>query len=1069
MLLDDDVTIKSFVAGTFLHGAAEPLTSSADSPRYSSKHEVNMAAQVERWRLFVYSLPQEVQGLVLGGGTVRLWHFEESGFVAGDERHENGIALQRVSSQNEVDSSLSAHTLWEIENADKSDGGPVEFFAPVRLRHLTSGMLLGLHPGGPVVGDEPGVIRLALVDARARGGRTTEFTVVPTRAGESGSVKFRDGFRLVHADTNKHVCVSWVKSAPATLSVQLSDDATVAILAARDAESVQDVFCMVSTSAAEVRETLFISSCLPRLRAFVVCFDEERFTPVEECRAAFETVAELSRWVQDADGAPIRRRQKLLREKGLLRSIVDVLSAPFRQPGPYVVEQLGSAKDSSSLYVDDDSGDGMLSQFKRLATACYDLLLQFSRAHVDNQRALVKHMPTFIGHLGLGVGVEDLLYSAMQENPLFSEGIAADDVKRLIDFIRSRGKRAEALLFLSSLCSCNGIAIGSKQELISDCMFGEIVDESPLHTVAGCDIVLPTRVREVGSDGSDATAACGLEVYIGALPAAGDFRRAADPPAQPWSVDVAAYWKRCAESMLEAQWMDVTTLFQYARRTGEAGASVSPDRDARRVGHAVRKRRVVMRGAPCVFFVPTLEDLADYFVAQLRLFTEMCVGRNYLAINAIKKRVSCEAMFRCVRNASFPDPVRAQFCRLLNAMYLNVMPQVGIPVCIRTRAWRDVVNNEQAALPQARDVVPFNMQLRDYISAYLIESSLPKQQSDLPVELLLAVLQVCCDMFRFGMLSDRTMIERLVPPLVGLLEYHTPAPMIAASVARDSVSGRDDVLDDGLDEIDEAGMAFRHSMQAILLERTCMVESKDVHTPPWSAAMAGTEQESSALLVACKIKVCDILLFVCRLRLEYQITRALQHFYKNAELFSPSTFSVLVDAGPYVPRGRAASRAAKVAPFGGVGHAVEQAGDFFERIAKNAMGSTDLEVAVGTVVEIANSTDLSIEAMCENLTDILITLSVSGTHVLVLRSLELMQNVFRPAEGLLQSLSSIQLLVDSDAIAVYDMVQQVLPRALHLCETSEMWLHRASRQVRLGRAGALLYPNKLLNTCIAGG
>lgn len=43
MLLSDDIVIKSFVTGTFLHGAA-----SVAGTRLS---EVNMASQVERWRL----------------------------------------------------------------------------------------------------------------------------------------------------------------------------------------------------------------------------------------------------------------------------------------------------------------------------------------------------------------------------------------------------------------------------------------------------------------------------------------------------------------------------------------------------------------------------------------------------------------------------------------------------------------------------------------------------------------------------------------------------------------------------------------------------------------------------------------------------------------------------------------------------------------------------------------------------------------------------------------------------------------------------------------------------------
>lgn len=276
-------------------------------------------------------MPQEIRGLLLGGNHVRLWHFEQNCFVGGDEREEShNVLLQHgLSAQTDTDT-LSAHTLWEIEHADTSNGGPVEFGAEVRLRHVTSGKFLGL-AAAVCDGDEYGVLRLSLVTARESGDRAVEFTVRPTRVADAGCVNFRAGFRLQHVVTGKYVCALVVKSA----SARTKDDERVTTLAARDAESIPDVLCVVQTSVAEVRETLFVASCLPRLSVFVSTFGEGRQASTDDCQVAAETCVELSRWVVDTDGVPIARRQRLLREKGLLRCVVDVLTAIFRPIGPF--------------------------------------------------------------------------------------------------------------------------------------------------------------------------------------------------------------------------------------------------------------------------------------------------------------------------------------------------------------------------------------------------------------------------------------------------------------------------------------------------------------------------------------------------------------------------------------------------------------------------------------------------------------------------------------------------------------------------------------------------------------
>ena len=99
-----------------------------------------------------------------------------------------------------------------------------------------------------------------------------------------------------------------------------------------------------------------------------------------------------------------------------------------------------------------------------------------------------------------------------------------------------------------------------------------------------------------------------------------------------------------------------------------------------------------------------LATISKYLIAQVYLGAEICLDRNYVAIELVSAAFPYDLCVAIVKNDALPNRLKAAFVRLLLTVYVDADPQVETPVPRLSHAYNDIANVADVQMPSVPEL-----------------------------------------------------------------------------------------------------------------------------------------------------------------------------------------------------------------------------------------------------------------------------------------------------------------------------------------------------------------------------
>ncbi|XP_038623542.1 ryanodine receptor 1 isoform X2 [Tachyglossus aculeatus] len=411
------------------------------------------------------------EGYVTGGHVMRLFHghMDECLTISPSDSDDQ----RRLVHYEGGPVCTHARSLWRLEPLRISwSGSHMRWGQPLRIRHVTTGRYLALM-------EEQGLV---VVDAARASTKVSAFCfraskekldVAPKRDVEGmGPPEIKYGESLCFV---QHVASGlWLTyAAPDTKALRLGLLKRKAIL--HQEGHMDDALSLTRCQQEESQAARMIYSTAGLYNLFIKGLDSLSGKPKGAGQSVSLPIEGVSLSLQDLISyfqpprhdlqheerqtklRSLRNRQNLFQEEGMLSLVLNC------------IDRLNVY--STAAHFAEFAGDEAADSWKEIVNLLYELLASLIRGNRANCALFSTNLDWLVSKLDrleASSGILEVLYCVLIESPEVLNIIQENHIKSIISLLDKHGRNHKVLDVLCSLCVCNGVAVRSNQDLITE-------------------------------------------------------------------------------------------------------------------------------------------------------------------------------------------------------------------------------------------------------------------------------------------------------------------------------------------------------------------------------------------------------------------------------------------------------------------------------------------------------------------------------------------------------------------------------------------------------------------------